>query len=90
MAAEQLGLRQESFDVVCMASAIYLLHQQAAVLRALRDLLRPRRRLAVSDFATRPRCPVGAGVTKSRGRDTGHLSSSEGSFASPVRLRIRS
>jgi Methyltransferase domain len=61
MAAGQLGLRQESFDVVCMASAIYLLHEQAAVLRALRNLLRPRGRLAVSDFATRPRCPVGAG-----------------------------
>jgi SAM-dependent methyltransferase len=50
MDAEQPALRPGSFDVVCMASAIYLLDDQAAALRGLRELLRPRGRLAVSDF----------------------------------------
>jgi ubiquinone/menaquinone biosynthesis C-methylase UbiE len=50
MDAEQPALRPGSFDVVCVASAIYLLHEQAAALRGLRELLRPGGRLAVSDF----------------------------------------
>ena len=50
MDAERLGLQPASFDVVCLASAIYLLHDQAAALRSLRRLLRPGGRLAVSDF----------------------------------------
>jgi SAM-dependent methyltransferase len=50
MDAEQPALRPGSFDVVCVASAIYLLHDQAAALRGLRELLRPGGRLAVSDF----------------------------------------
>lgn len=50
MDAEQPALRPGSFDVVCVASAIYLLDDQAAALRGLRALLRPGGRLAVSDF----------------------------------------
>jgi SAM-dependent methyltransferase len=50
MDAERPALRRGSFDVVCVASAIYLLHEQAAALRGLRELLRPGGRLAVSDF----------------------------------------
>jgi ubiquinone/menaquinone biosynthesis C-methylase UbiE len=50
MDAEQPALRPGSFDVVCMASAIYLLDDQAGALRGLRELLRPHGRLAVSDF----------------------------------------
>ena len=50
MDAEQLGLQPASFDVVCLASAIYLLRDPAAALRGLRSLLRPGGRLAVSDF----------------------------------------
>lgn len=52
MDAERLGLRPGSFDVVCMASAVYLLGDQAGALRGLRELLRPGGRLAVSDFAS--------------------------------------
>jgi SAM-dependent methyltransferase len=51
MDAEQPALGPGSFDVVCVASAIYLLREQAAALRGLRELLRPGGRLAVSDFA---------------------------------------
>ncbi len=50
MDAEQLGLQLAMFDVLCMASAIYLLHDQATALRRMRELLRPGGRLAVSDF----------------------------------------
>jgi SAM-dependent methyltransferase len=50
MDAEQPALRPGSFDVVCVASAIYLLDDQAAALHGLRELLRPGGRLAVSDF----------------------------------------
>jgi SAM-dependent methyltransferase len=50
MDAEQPALRRGSFDVVYVASAIYLLDDQAAALRGLRELLRPGGRLAVSDF----------------------------------------
>jgi SAM-dependent methyltransferase len=50
MDAEQPGLQPATFDVVCLASAIYLLDDQAAALRGLRELLRPHGRLAVSDF----------------------------------------
>ncbi len=52
MDAEQLGLRPASFDVVCLASAVYLLAEQTAALRGLRKLLRPGGRLAVSDFGS--------------------------------------
>jgi cyclopropane fatty-acyl-phospholipid synthase-like methyltransferase len=50
MDAEQPGLRAASFDVVCLASAVYLLGEQAGTLRGLQELLRPGGRLAVSDF----------------------------------------
>jgi O-methyltransferase / aklanonic acid methyltransferase len=50
MDAEQLGLRPGSFDVVGVASAVYLLTNQVTALRALRELLRPDGLLAVSDF----------------------------------------
>ena len=50
MDAERLGLRPRSFDVVFCASAVYLLHDQAAALRRWRELLRPDGRLAVSAF----------------------------------------
>jgi ubiquinone/menaquinone biosynthesis C-methylase UbiE len=50
MDAERLGLRPRSFDLVCCASAVYLLHDQAAALRRWRQLLRPGGRLAVSAF----------------------------------------
>jgi ubiquinone/menaquinone biosynthesis C-methylase UbiE len=53
MDAEQLGLHPGSFDVVCVASAIYLLRDQAAALGGFRELLRPGGRLAVSDFGDR-------------------------------------
>jgi ubiquinone/menaquinone biosynthesis C-methylase UbiE len=50
MDAERLGLRPRSFDVVCCASAVYLLHDQAAALRRWRQLLRPGGRISVSAF----------------------------------------
>jgi SAM-dependent methyltransferase len=50
MDAERLGLRPRSFDVVCCASAVYLLDGQAATLRRWRQVLRPGGRLAVSAF----------------------------------------
>jgi ubiquinone/menaquinone biosynthesis C-methylase UbiE len=52
MDAERLSLRPGSFDVVCVANAIYLLYEQAGALRGLWELLRPGPdgRLAVSDF----------------------------------------
>lgn len=50
MDAEQLGLRAASFDVVCLASAVYLLRELAGTLRGLQELLRPGGRLAVTDF----------------------------------------
>jgi SAM-dependent methyltransferase len=50
MDAERLGLRLAWFDVVVLASAIYLLGEQAAAVRGLWALLRPGGRLAVSDF----------------------------------------
>ncbi|HEX8858338.1 MAG TPA: methyltransferase domain-containing protein [Actinomycetes bacterium] len=51
MDAERPGLRPASFDVVLVASAVYLLGEPAAALRGLWALLRPGGRLAVSDFA---------------------------------------
>jgi SAM-dependent methyltransferase len=56
MDAEQPGLQPASFDVVCVASAIYLMPDQAAALRSLRRLLRPGGRLAVSDFGDLDQC----------------------------------
>jgi SAM-dependent methyltransferase len=50
MDAERLGLRAGWFDVVCCASAIYLLHDPAAAIRGWSQLLRPGGRLAVSEF----------------------------------------
>ena len=50
MDAERLGLRAGWFDVVCCASAIYLLDDQAAAVRGWSQLLRPGGRLAVSEF----------------------------------------
>ena len=50
MDAARLGLRPRSFDLVCCASAVYLLHNQAAALRRWRQVLRPGGRLAVSAF----------------------------------------
>jgi SAM-dependent methyltransferase len=50
MDAERLGLRPRSFDVVCCASAVYLLNDQPTALRRWRRLLRPGGRLAVSAF----------------------------------------
>jgi O-methyltransferase / aklanonic acid methyltransferase len=50
MDAERLGLRDASFDLACCASAIYLLGDQAAAVRAWRRVLRPGGTLAVSEF----------------------------------------
>lgn len=50
MDAERLGLRAGWFDVVCCASAIYLLDDQAAAVRGWRKLLRPGGTLAISEF----------------------------------------
>jgi ubiquinone/menaquinone biosynthesis C-methylase UbiE len=50
MDAERLGLRTGWFDVVCCASAIYLLDDQAAAIRSWSQLLRPGGRLAISEF----------------------------------------
>ncbi len=50
MDAERLALQPASFDVVCCASAVYLLGDQAAAVRGWRELLRPGGRLAVSAF----------------------------------------
>jgi SAM-dependent methyltransferase len=50
MNAERLGLRAAWFDVVCCASAIYLLDDQAAAVRSWRQLLRPGGTLAISEF----------------------------------------
>jgi O-methyltransferase / aklanonic acid methyltransferase len=50
MDAERLGLRAGWFDVVCCASAIYLLGDQAAAVRGWGELLRPDGTLAVSEF----------------------------------------
>jgi SAM-dependent methyltransferase len=49
MDAQRLGLRAGWFDVVCCASAIYLLGDQAAV-RGWGELLRPGGVLAISEF----------------------------------------
>jgi ubiquinone/menaquinone biosynthesis C-methylase UbiE len=50
MDAERLGLRAAWFDVVCCASAIYLLGDQAAAVRGWWEVLRPGGTLAVSEF----------------------------------------
>ena len=50
MDAERLGLRAGRFDVVCCASAIYLLGDQAAAVRRWGELLRPGGTLAISEF----------------------------------------
>jgi ubiquinone/menaquinone biosynthesis C-methylase UbiE len=50
MDAERLGLRASWFDVVCCASAIYLLGDQAAAVRGWGEVLRPDGTLAVSEF----------------------------------------
>jgi SAM-dependent methyltransferase len=50
MDAERLGLREARFDLVCCASAIYLLGDQAAAVRGWRTVLRPGGTLAVSEF----------------------------------------
>jgi SAM-dependent methyltransferase len=50
MDAERLGLRAGRFDLVCCASAIYLLGDQAAAVRGWLDVLRPGGVLAVSEF----------------------------------------
>jgi ubiquinone/menaquinone biosynthesis C-methylase UbiE len=50
MDAERLGLRAGWFDVVCCASAIYLLGDQAAAIHGWRQLLRPGGTLAISEF----------------------------------------
>jgi SAM-dependent methyltransferase len=50
MDAERLGLRAGWFDVVCCASAIYLLDNQAAAIRGWAQVLRPGGRLAISEF----------------------------------------
>jgi ubiquinone/menaquinone biosynthesis C-methylase UbiE len=50
MDAERLGLVDAWFDVVCCASAIYLLGDQAAAVRSWRRLLRPGGALAISEF----------------------------------------
>ena len=46
--AELPGPRAAAFDVGCLASAVYLLNDQARSVRGLRALLRPAGRLAVS------------------------------------------
>jgi SAM-dependent methyltransferase len=50
MDAERLGLRAAWFDVVCCASAIYLLGDQAAAVRGWLEVLRPGGALAISEF----------------------------------------
>jgi SAM-dependent methyltransferase len=50
MDAERLGLRAGWFDVVCCASAIYLLGDQAAAVRGWGEMLRPGGTLAISEF----------------------------------------
>jgi ubiquinone/menaquinone biosynthesis C-methylase UbiE len=50
MDAERLGLRAGWFDVVCCASAIYLLGDQAAAVRGWLEVLRPGGTLAISEF----------------------------------------
>jgi ubiquinone/menaquinone biosynthesis C-methylase UbiE len=50
MDAERLGLRAAWFDVVCCASAIYLLGDQAAAVRGWWKVLRPGGTLAISEF----------------------------------------
>jgi O-methyltransferase / aklanonic acid methyltransferase len=50
MDAERLGLRAGWFDVVCCASAIYLLGDQAAAVRGWGELLSPGGTLAISEF----------------------------------------
>jgi SAM-dependent methyltransferase len=50
MDAERLGLRAGWFDVVCCASAIYLLDDQAAAIGGWSQVLRPGGRLAISEF----------------------------------------
>ena len=50
MDAERLGLRPTSFDVVCCASAIYLLGDQLTAVRRWSKLLRPGGTLAISEF----------------------------------------
>jgi SAM-dependent methyltransferase len=50
MDAERLGLRDARFDVVCCASAIYLLDDQVAAVRGWREALRPGGTLAISEF----------------------------------------
>jgi O-methyltransferase / aklanonic acid methyltransferase len=50
MDAERLGLQGGWFDVVCCASAIYLLGDQAAAVRGWGERLRPGGTLAISEF----------------------------------------
>jgi ubiquinone/menaquinone biosynthesis C-methylase UbiE len=50
MDAERLGLRAGWFDVVCCASAIYLLGDRAAAVRGWGERLRPGGTLAISEF----------------------------------------
>jgi 2-polyprenyl-3-methyl-5-hydroxy-6-metoxy-1,4-benzoquinol methylase len=50
MDAERLGLWAGWFDVVCCASAIYLLDDQAAAVGGWGELLRPGGMLAISEF----------------------------------------
>jgi SAM-dependent methyltransferase len=50
MDAERLGLRPGWFDMVCCASAVYLLADPLAAIGSWRELLRPGGRLAVSAF----------------------------------------
>jgi SAM-dependent methyltransferase len=50
MDAERLGLRTAWFDVVCCASAVYLLGDQAAAVRGWWELLHPGGTLAISEF----------------------------------------
>jgi SAM-dependent methyltransferase len=50
MDAERLGLRAGWFDVVCCASAIYLLGDQVAAVRGWGERLRPGGTLAISEF----------------------------------------
>jgi ubiquinone/menaquinone biosynthesis C-methylase UbiE len=56
MDAERLGLRAGWFDVVCCASAIYLLGDQAAAVRGWWKLLRPGGALAISEFGELDEC----------------------------------
>jgi SAM-dependent methyltransferase len=50
MDAGRLGLREARFDLVCCASAVYLLDDQAAAVRGWHRVLRPGGTLAVSEF----------------------------------------